>query len=181
MPEILWTVEARAETAPWKRTHQPFPEISVVNAPFIHETTRKVVAARDPKEEIVAGSSIPSAAEAPSQVTVPPPVAVAPPSRVERTRLSVRFPEKLPVEVQAHRQTLERETVAQVRKQLRQQAETGRAAPLSAVAEIRVENIEVKIVQPPVAPHPGPAPIKSSSSGGQGFSSYFLQRTISSF
>lgn len=173
-PHLYHAGEAPQRVSPQKFAQLHSPQKPATKPSTPHEASRQVAAARGSTEEMA--ESAPQAVAS----SLPSPPAISP--RAENIRLQVRLPEDLPAQVQAHRAAIERETVRQVRRQLQQRAASSQAAPLPVTGEIRIEKIEVKVVQPPVMSPPNrPEPVKASTGGNQGFATYFLQRTISGY
>ncbi len=103
-------------------------------------------------------------------------------SELESAGFHVKWEEGEPALPGPTRARLEREVVRAAQGELRKRVEAGTlSASLPKSIDIRVEHLTVKVesAQPPVAQPPARSPRTSGSE--EGFASYFLKRSISSF
>ena len=106
------------------------------------------------------------------------------PSAPEPRSFRVRWPDKAPPVSAQVKERVEREVIRTARTEWRNHVERA-AAPVASppVVDIHVGQITVKIEASPQPPPPivQPAQAPRTSEGDEGFSSYFLRRSISGF
>lgn len=122
--------------------------------------------------------------EVPAVQLPPPQPRELPPSPREPRSFRVRWPDKAPAVSAQVRERVEREIIRTARTEWRNHVERV-AAPVASppVVDIHVGQITVKIEAPPQPPPPivQPAQAPRTGQGDEGFSSYFLRRSISGF